>query len=88
LRGRPNKVNRQAVACGGVAVEYPGPHQNGAAQFFCPHSFSAATPATPPHRMVERHYGHLAQSYITEAIHAAAPRYGVKPTKRVVPLRG
>ena len=27
-------------------------------------------------RMVERHYGHLAASYITEAIHAGAPRFG------------
>lgn len=27
-------------------------------------------------RMVERHYGHLASSYITEAIHAGAPRFG------------
>jgi hypothetical protein len=35
-------------------------------------------------RMVERHYGHLAPSFITEAIHAGAPRYGVKPSKRVV----
>jgi hypothetical protein len=38
-------------------------------------------------RMVERHYGHLAPSYITEAIHAGAPRYGVKGNKRVIPLR-
>ena len=38
-------------------------------------------------RMVERHYGHLAPSFITEAIHAGAPRYGIKAPKRVVPLR-
>jgi integrase len=38
-------------------------------------------------RMVERHYGHLAPSYITEAIHAGAPRYGLKASKRIVPLR-
>jgi integrase len=38
-------------------------------------------------RMVERHYSHLAPSYITEAIRAGAPRYGVKTNKRVVPLR-
>ena len=31
-------------------------------------------------RMVERHYGHLAPSYISEAIRAGAPRFGnVKP---------
>jgi hypothetical protein len=32
-------------------------------------------------------YGHLAPSFITEAIHSGAPRYGIKPSKRVVPLR-
>ena len=37
-------------------------------------------------RMVEKHYGHLAPSFITEAIRAGAPRYGVKDDKRVVPL--
>jgi integrase len=36
-------------------------------------------------RMVERHYGHLAPSYVTEAIHAA-PRYGIKASRRVVRL--
>jgi integrase len=38
--------------------------------------------------MVEKHYGHLAPSFITEAIHAGAPRYGVKEEPRkVLPLR-
>jgi integrase len=37
--------------------------------------------------MVERHYGHLSPSFITEQIHAGAPRYGIKPDKKVVPLR-
>jgi integrase len=30
-------------------------------------------------RMVERHYGHLSESYIAEAIRAAAPRFGTEP---------
>jgi integrase len=38
-------------------------------------------------RMVERHYGHLAPSFVTEAIHAGAPRYGLGGSKRVIPLR-
>jgi integrase len=38
-------------------------------------------------RMVEKHYGHLAPSYIADAIRAGAPRYGIKDDKRVVPLR-
>jgi len=37
-------------------------------------------------RMVERHYGHLAPSYIADAIRAAAPNFGIKPERRVVPL--
>ena len=37
--------------------------------------------------MVERHYGHLAPSYVTDEIPAGAPRYGIKASKRVVPLR-
>ena len=31
-------------------------------------------------RMVEKHYGHLAPSYIADAIRAAAPRFGVEPS--------
>jgi integrase len=37
-------------------------------------------------RMVERHYGHLAPSYISDAIRAAAPRFGIKPERKVVSL--
>ena len=38
-------------------------------------------------RMVEKHYGHLASSFIADAIRAGAPRYSVKDDKRVAPLR-
>jgi hypothetical protein len=38
-------------------------------------------------RMVEKHYGHLAPSFIADAIKAGAPRYHVKDEKTVVPLR-
>ena len=38
-------------------------------------------------RMVEKHYGHLAPSFIADAIRAGAPRYRVKDDKRVVPPR-
>ena len=31
-------------------------------------------------RMVEKHYGHLAPSYIADAIRAGAPRFGFKPS--------
>jgi integrase len=38
-------------------------------------------------RMVEKHYGHLAPSYIAEAIRAGAPRFGFKPDKKIAELR-
>jgi integrase len=38
-------------------------------------------------RMVERHYGHLAPSFIADAIRAAAPRFGVAAAGAVVPLK-
>jgi integrase len=37
-------------------------------------------------RMVEKHYGHLAPSYIADAIRAGAPRFGFKPEKKIVAL--
>jgi integrase len=37
-------------------------------------------------RMVEKHYGHLAPSYIADAIRAGAPRFGFKPDKKVAEL--
>jgi integrase len=37
-------------------------------------------------RMVERHYGHLAPSYIADAIRATAPKFGIKPERKVVSL--
>ena len=37
-------------------------------------------------RMVERHYGHLAPSFIADAIRAAAPRFGIKPEPKVVSI--
>jgi integrase len=36
--------------------------------------------------MVERHYGHLAPSYIADAIRAAAPKFGIKPERKVVSM--
>jgi integrase len=39
-------------------------------------------------RMVEKHYGHLAPSYIVDAIRAGAPRFGFKPEGKVAALAG
>jgi integrase len=37
-------------------------------------------------RMVERHYGHLAPSYIADAIRAAAPTFDISPGQKVVSI--
>jgi len=37
-------------------------------------------------RMVEKHYGHLAPSYVAETIRASAPRFGLAPPSNVVNL--
>jgi integrase len=37
-------------------------------------------------RMVEKHYGHLAQSYITDAIKKGAPTFGIEPETGVASL--
>lgn len=39
-------------------------------------------------RMVEKHYGHLAQSFINDAIRAAAPRFGIKAERNVAATAG
>jgi integrase len=39
-------------------------------------------------RMVEKHYGHLAPSYIADAIRAGAPRFGLQPDPKLAMLGG
>jgi integrase len=39
-------------------------------------------------RMVEKHYGHLAPSYVAEAIRKGAPQFGFKTDGKVATLRG
>jgi integrase len=38
-------------------------------------------------RMVERHYGHLAPSYVADAIRAGAPRFGKFKPSNVTAIR-
>jgi integrase len=38
-------------------------------------------------RMVEKHYGHLAPSYVVDAIRAGAPKFGFKPDGKIATLR-
>jgi len=34
-------------------------------------------------RMVGKHYGHLAPSYVAEAVRAGAPKFGFEPDKTI-----
>lgn len=38
-------------------------------------------------RMVKKHYGRLAQSYVVEMIRRTAPSFGFVPQTQVTPLR-
>ena len=38
-------------------------------------------------RMVQKHYGHLAPSYIADRIRETAPKFGLEPDGKVVPMR-
>jgi len=38
-------------------------------------------------RMVERHYGHMSPSHVSDAIRAGAPRFGKVRASNVVGLR-
>jgi hypothetical protein len=37
-------------------------------------------------RMVEKHYGHLAPSYVADAVRKSAPKFGFKPDRKVTVL--
>ena len=39
-------------------------------------------------RMVEKHYGHLAPSYVADAIRAHAPNFGFTPDRKIASLTG
>jgi integrase len=46
----------------------------------------AKNPGHADTRMVEKHYGHLSQSYVTDAIRAGAPTFGFKPDKKIATI--
>ena len=56
---------------------------NGAPPFVVARNLGHSTTA-----MVEKHYGHLAPSYIADAIRAAAPRFGYEEQDQVARTRG
>jgi integrase len=93
--GKSNQFRPMADACERAKIDPP-------ANFHClRHSYAShAVMAGAPlivvarnlghadTRMVERHYGHLSQSYVADAIRAAAPRFGIKEDGDVAAFTG
>jgi integrase len=97
--GRPWKASEQArpmaEACARAKIEPPvGIHQlrhtwaslgiaNG-----LPLMIVARNLGHVDTRMVEKHYGHLAPSFIVDAIRSGAPRFGFEPDQKIIGLGG
>jgi integrase len=93
--GKSNQTRPMADACIAAKIDPP-------ANFHClRHTYAshAAMAGAPlivlarnlghaDTRMVEKHYGHLSESYIADSIRAAAPRFGVKDDDKVTPIAG
>jgi site-specific recombinase XerD len=90
--GASNQIALMAAACRRAGIS-PAVGFHALRHSYASHSVMGGAPlvvvaAALGHadtRMVSRHYGHMAQSYIADAIRAAAPRFGFKGT--VTPLR-
>jgi integrase len=91
--GKSNQTRPMAEACSRATIEPP-------ANFHClrhtyaSHAVMAGAPLIvvaknlghTDTRMVERHYGHLSESYVTDAIRRAAPRFGIAEPGNVTPI--
>jgi integrase len=84
--GASNQIAPMAAACRRAGI-LPAVGFHILRHSYCSHAVMGGAPlvvvaAALGHadtRMVSRHYGHLAQSYVADAIRAAAPRFGVTP---------
>jgi integrase len=93
--GKSNQTRPMAEACSHAKIEPP-------ANFHClrhtyaSHAVMAGAPLIvvaknlghSDTRMVEKHYGHLSESYVTDAIRRAAPRFGIAEPGNVTPIAG
>jgi integrase len=92
--GASNQIAPMAAACRRAGIS-PAVGFHALRHSYASHSVMGGAPlvvvaAALGHadtRMVSRHYGHMAQSYVADAIRAAAPRFGLKPSKRITSLR-
>ena len=81
--GKSNQTRPMAEACARAKIE-PAANFHALRHSYASHAVMAGAPLLvvaknlghTDTRMVEKHYGHLSQSYIADAIRAAAPRFG------------
>ena len=81
--GKSNQTRPMAEACARAKIE-PAANFHALRHTYASHAAMAGAPLLvvaknlghADTRMVEKHYGHLSQSYIADAIRAAAPRFG------------
>ncbi|HEY2527133.1 MAG TPA: site-specific integrase [Xanthobacteraceae bacterium] len=92
---RPSEqTERMALACQNARIEPPISFHI-LRHTWASHAVMAAVPLMVVARnlghsdtkMVEKYYGHLAPSFVTDAIRAGAPRFGFKPDRKIVPVR-
>lgn len=93
--GRSNQARPMAEACERAKIE-PAANFHALRHTYASHSVMNGAPLLvvaknlghTDTRMVEKHYGHLSDSYVAEAIRAAAPRFGLGgPGANIVPAR-
>jgi integrase len=84
--GKSNQTRPMAEACGRANIDPPASF-HALRHTYASHAVMAGAPLLvitknlghSDTRMVEKHYGHLSESYFTDAIRAAAPRFGTEP---------
>lgn len=82
--GKSNQTRPTADACARAKIEPPA-NFHALRHTYASHAVMGGAPLLvvaknlghADTRMVEKHYGHLSDSYVAEAIRAAAPRFGV-----------
>jgi integrase len=93
--GKSNQTRPMAEACHNAKIE-PAANFHALRHTYASHSVMAGAPLLvvaknlghSDTRMVEKHYGHLSESYIADAIRAAAPRFGSAPSDRKIATVG
>ena len=91
--GKSNQTRPMAEACERAKIEPPA-NFHALRHTYSSHAVMAGAPLLvvaknlghSDTRMVEKHYGHLSESYVAEAIRRAAPRFGLGEPSNITPL--